>query len=429
VGRPKEIALRRGAGRYNAVPMSHRLSWLGWFALGAVLAVLVCLVLYQLPPIKDRMEWRLDAAGGIVRGWLHPGDILPTPVGTPFAGLPALASRTPSPPPSTDQAPRTPTPTLPPLPASVALDPPEWEKQDWNNCGPATLALGLRYFGWEGDQYNISDLLKPDRGDKNVNVEELVYYVRNRAGWLGMDFRVGGTLEQVKRFLAAGYPVIVEKGFVLDENDGGGGWAGHYLLLTGYDDGKGVFITQDTNKGPDRIVTYAELDEGWKAFNRVFLYLYPVEQYPAIEALLGADADPDANRQHALDHAQDEIAVNGKDAYAWFNLGTNLVYFERFGEAAQAFDTALSLGLPWRFTRYQFGPYIAYFNQGRFDDLVALADATLYRTEKAEESHLWRGWGRYRLGDVAGARQDFLAALEVNPMYQDALYALDYIGG
>ena len=409
--------------------MSRKLTWLGWFALGALLAALLCIGLYQLPPIKDRLEWRLDAAGGIARGWLHPGDTLPTPAGTALAGLPFLATRTPSPPPSTGQPQATPTATPLPLPSRVVLDPPRWEKQDWNNCGPATLALGLRYFGWEGDQFDISDVLKPDRGDKNVNIEELVYFVRTRAGWLGVDYRVGGTVEQLKRFLAAGVPVIVEKGFVLDENDGGGGWAGHYLLLTGYDEAQASFITQDTNKGPDRLVPYAELDDGWRAFNRVYLYAYPMEQQAAIDVLLGDEADRDVNRQHALEQAQDEIGAKEQDAYAWFNLGTNLVYFERYGEAAQAFDTALSLGLPWRFTRYQFGPYIAYFNQGRFDDLVALADATLYRTQKAEESHLWRGWARFRLGDAAGARQDFLSALKINPNYQDGQYALDYIGG
>jgi hypothetical protein len=46
-----------------------------------------------------------------------------------------------------------------------------------NNCGPASLALYLRYYGWQGDQFTISELLKPRREDRNVNVEELVYYV------------------------------------------------------------------------------------------------------------------------------------------------------------------------------------------------------------------------------------------------------------
>jgi tetratricopeptide (TPR) repeat protein len=122
------------------------------------------------------------------------------------------------------------------------------------------------------------------------------------------------------------------------------------------------------------------------------------------------------------------IEADPENPYAWFNLGTNLLYFERYGEAAQAYDQALSLGLPWRFTRYQFGPYIAYFNQGRFNDVIDLAEETLARTPKAEESLLWRGWARYRLGDTQGAIDDFRAALEINPNYLDAQYALEFLG-
>lgn len=394
-----------------------------WFFAGAALAALIIALIYHIPFVKDRLEWRLDAASGIVRGWILPGDTLPTPQAT-------RSIQTPTRPPATATPAITATPiqTPTPLPSSVALAAPAWEKQDWNNCGPATLALALRMYGWTGDQFDISDLLKPDRGDKNVNIEELVYYVRTQAGWLNADFRVGGTIDVLKSFLAAGYPVIVEKGFTLDPTDGGGGWAGHYLLLTGYDDGEGVFLAQDSNKGPDRQVSYAELDEGWQAFNRVFLYLYLPEAQPEIDRLLGEDADPDRNRERALEAARSEIERDAEDAFAWFNLGTNLVYFERYGEAAAAYDTALGLGLPWRFTRYQFGPYIAYFHQGRFEELIELADYTLFRTQKAEESSLWRGWARYRLGDVYGAIEDFRAALAVNPYYQDALYALDFVG-
>ncbi len=42
----------------------------------------------------------------------------------------------------------------------------------------------LHYYGWEGDQSAIAELLKPQREDRNVNVEELVYFVRTHAGWL-----------------------------------------------------------------------------------------------------------------------------------------------------------------------------------------------------------------------------------------------------
>ena len=97
-----------------------------------------------------------------------------------------------------------------PIPERVQLTPPAYDetrdKQDWNNCGPATLALYLRYYGWEGDQFDISDVIKPTRDDRNVNVDELVYYVRNRSGWLNAEFRVGGDLDILKKLLAAGIP-------------------------------------------------------------------------------------------------------------------------------------------------------------------------------------------------------------------------------
>ena len=158
------------------------------------------------------------------------------------------------------------------------------------------------------------------------------------------------------------------------------------------------------------------------------MYIYLPQDEARIQAILGEDADFDRNRTVALEMAQDEIESDPQDPYGWFNLGTNLVYFERYGEASRAFDNALSLGLPWRFTRYQFGPYIAYFNQGRFQDVVDLAEATLFRTYKAEESLLWRGWAQFRLGDLNSAVLNWREALKYNPFYQDAQYALEYVG-
>ena len=171
---------------------------------------------------------------------------------------------------------------------------------------------------------------------------------------------------------------------------------------------------------------YVELDDGWRAFNRVFLYLYLPETQDEMDALLGPDADADGNRQRAMEAAEDEVGADPQDPYGWFNLGSNLVYFERYGEAADAFDTAINLGLPWRFTRYQFGPYLAYFHQGRFDELVELADYTLFRTNKAGK-RTCGAVGPYRLGDRFGAIEDF-ARVGSHPNYLDAEYALEFVG-
>jgi tetratricopeptide (TPR) repeat protein len=77
--------------------------------------------------------------------------------------------------------------------------------------------------------------------------------------------------------------------------------------------------------------------------------------------------------------------------------------------------------------RYQFGPFFAYFHAGRNQDLLTLTEYALQRTPNSEEALLWRGWGRYRNGDVNGAIADFRAALEVNPNNWDAQYALDFV--
>lgn len=392
---------------------------------------LLIILVYYLPPVNQRLSWRLDFAMTYLRAALHPIGDIPTALPQPEISVTLHPTNTPS----TIKSVATPTisptamPTQTPIPLSTNLESPGWEKQDINNCGPATLAMYLRYYGWDGDQYPIADLLKPHREDRNVNVEELLYYVRTQAGWLDSEYRVGGDIQLLKDFLAAGIPVMIEEGFYLDEgywpNDDR--WAGHYLLINGYDDVNQTFLAQDSFRGADQAVPYQKVDRNWQAFNRVYILLYHPEQADIVKTILGTNWDPDTNRQHALDIAQAETASDPRNAYPWFNLGTNLVYFERYAEAARAYDTARNLGLPQRMLRYQFGPFFAYFFSGRNADLLALSDYALERTPNAEEALLWHGWALYRDGDNAKALADFQKALEENPNYQDAKYALDFV--
>jgi tetratricopeptide (TPR) repeat protein len=200
-------------------------------------------------------------------------------------------------------------------------------------------------------------------------------------------------------------------------------------LLTGYDDQAGIFVGQDTFLGPNREVTYKELDENWIAFNRVYMLLYHPSQEELVKTILGPNWDPDYNRQAALETAQSEIDADSSDVFAWFNLGSNLVYYERYEEAAIAFDEARRLGWPQRMLRYQFGPYISYFNSGRTEDLIALADYNLVLVaRKSEEAYIWRGWALYRMGDTNGAIESFRMAHDVNPNSVDAQYALEFMG-
>ncbi len=382
------------------------------------------------PAFQDRWLWRWERLRVYAQGILDPVEPPPTPLPAPAIAV----TRHPTPTASLTLEGGTPlsptsTPTPFSLPAAVTLPAPRWERQDINNCGPAALAMYLRYYGWEGDQFDISALIKPQRDDRNVNVDELAYYVRTRAGWLNIEYRVGGDLTLLKRLLAAGLPVLIEESFYFESpfypNDDL--WAAHYNLLTAYDDATQTFTSQNSYYGANLSVGYDELQKEWQVFNYLYILFFRPDQTQTVRDILGEDWDVAVNRQKALDLAQSETQTDPQNAFAWFNLGTNLVYFERYPEAALAYDQARQLGLPQRMYRYQFGPFLAYFHTGRMDDLMAIVEYALKRTPNSEEALLWRGWAHYRKGELQQAVQDFRAALEQNPTYVDAQYALNFV--
>jgi tetratricopeptide (TPR) repeat protein len=393
-----------------------------------IFTALLVLLLYQVPYVKYHVGWRLDAARAYLRGVIDPVSAVPTAL--PAEGI--VITKTPSPQTTSTAAGKTttPLPTATPLPSIIALPAPEWEEQDWNNCGPATLAMYLRYYGWEGDQFDISNKLRTERNDRNINVEELDHYVRNNAGWLNIIYRVAGDIQLLKNLLANGIPVMIEEGDTIDGNywPDDDHWAGHYLLITGYDDSKQSFTGQDSFRGPDRQVSYSETDARWQAFNRVYIVVFHPTQEETVKLVLGEQWDSDHNRQYALEFSQTETEADPENAFAWFNLGTNLVFFERYAEAAQAYDTARGLDLPQRMFRYQFGPFFAYFHANRLEDLQLLIDYALRITENSEEAWLWRGWALYRQGDEAGAVAAFRESYRLNPLSVDAQYALEFMG-
>lgn len=411
--------------------------FLGIFS-GLLGLIILALILWQLPAMQQRLGWRIDFALTYLRGIVDPVKPLPMavvtqnpddangffPTPTPTAPLVVVADQQ-----ITVTATVLPTLTSTAIPGQVQLPPPAYEKQEINNCGPATLAMYLRVYGWEGDQTTIASITKPKSEDRNVNVEELVAYVNTQTPGVEIQYRVGGDIGMLKRILAAGLPVMIEESFIMEEsywlNDDR--WAGHYVLLTGYDDSQQSFRVQDSFLGPNLDISYQELDERWKSFNRVYLLVYPSESQSLAKSLLGDQWDVEQNRKHALEVAQTEAENNPKDAFAWFNVGTNLVYFERYPQAAVAYDNARNIGLPQRMLRYQFGPFFAYFHINRIDDLLTLTEYALKRTPNSEEAKLWRGWAMYRQGKKEEAINLFNEALAARPDYFDAKYALDFV--
>ena len=125
-----------------------------------------------------------------------------------------------------------PTATPQPLPESHLLEGMGVVKQTFNNCGPANLTQVLNFLGDDITQTQVAEYLKPNPEDRNVSAWQIADYVNEQTPGYSAIARSGGTREMIKRFVASGHPVVVEKGYELPES----GWWGHYLTVYGYDD-------------------------------------------------------------------------------------------------------------------------------------------------------------------------------------------------
>lgn len=331
---------------------------------------------------------------------------------------------------STTEVPILPSATPNALPPTANLYGFTYTRQTWNNCGPATITMGLSYFGWREDQDFAASFLKPDEEDKNVTPQEMVSFVNEQSGVRAIT-RMGGTLDLLKMLIANGYPVILSIGFMPEGYD----WLGHYRAIVGYDDYRGVFYAYDSflgngDNGEGIVLSFDELDQDWRQFNRNFIVLYRQEEESTLSQLLGEQADPERSAELALEIARQEARVNPQDGFAWFNIGTSLVALERYDEASLAYDQSRHFNLPWRMMWYQFGPYTAYFNVERHDDVLALTTANLNNGgQYVEETHYWQGRAYVAQGNIDEAIRAFNAALSINPRFSAAQEALTEITG
>lgn len=340
-----------------------------------------------------------------------------------------------------------PTPTLLPTPlpvsfsASARLNGVRHQFQAWNNCGPATLAMGLSYFDLYLLQSTTADWLKPNPEDRNVSPYEMVSYVRQNTQ-LGAIDRANGDLDLIRQFLSNDIPVIIETGIDPPGEFSWMEWYGHYYLVIAYSDeqqqlwvydswlGSGI----DENSQPivnqqGKPISYKAFDRYWRHFNREYIAIYQPNQEPLVNEIIGAQLEDRVMWEASLTRNLDELDTEPENAYLWFNVGTAYNGLEQFDKAAKAFDQARMLGLPWRMLWYQFGPYEAYLQTGRYQDVIDLADVTLNQRPYFEESYFYRGMAFKALGDSKRAVQDLRRAAEFNPKFKRAVEALEAFSG
>ncbi len=433
------------------------------------IGILLAIGIYFLPPVHDRLSPRINLLRTRIVYFFNPPSeavfqpsegnplTVETAVGTARAEIMQTltpASTSTVKPASTPQ----PTATPEPLPESVILDGVVYVDQHnrWNYCGPANLSMALNFWGWDGDRDDVAMVVKPgspdtsknfiERGlpDKNVMPYELVDFVNFQTTEYRALSRLGGDIQLIKKLIAAGFPVVVEKGYYERDYTGKIDWLGHYLFTTGYDDEKGGFIVQDAylKPGKDLLSPYEEYIDGWRSFNYLFIVVYPIGREAEVLELLGPWADETWAANHALEIAEREIEeLEGNNSFfAWFNKGTSHVALFQYADAAIAFDQAFRLYASWdtelgnrpfRMMWYQTGPYFAYYYSARYQDVINLANTTLNDTiaePTLEESLLWRGRAYYMIGDTQSAIEDYRAALQVHANWFPAVQALQELG-
>jgi tetratricopeptide (TPR) repeat protein len=330
-----------------------------------------------------------------------------------------------------------PTATPEPLPDRVYLEGLEVVVQGFNNCGPANLSIVLNYFGDPTTQEEAASYLKPNREDRNVSPWQIGDYV-NEFTELRAITRSGGNIEMLKRFIASGIPVVIEKGY---RPSAAQGWYGHYLTVYGYDQEKQEFYSRDTDAGPfngrARIDSYEELSYWWQQFNYTFYVVFPPERESRVMSIIPEYLHDNVSMwEFTTELANQEIAEDPDNVFAWLNRGVSqtrlgeitgeMSYYEN---GASDFDRARDIGLPPRTLYYEHRPFMAYLRVGRVDEIMNLTDALLATTggQWVEEIHWYRGHALAAQGRLSEARESYMKALEVNKNFYPAQTSLDWV--
>lgn len=419
---------------------------------GAFLLI-IALILVLIPSTRNSVAWRLDQVLIRVRSLIAPPqEVSFQPNQTPDfnlnATLTALApSATPpaTPTPQNTAIPtQAPDPTTTPLPATANINGGKYFSQHnyFNYCAPANLAMAMSYWGWNGNITDVGAAVKPYPQDKNVMPYEMEEYARSQG--LGAVTRVGGDMDTIRKFVAAGFPVLVEKGVFFHDLQGTLSWMGHYQVVTGYDDSRQVITAQDSFIRPNYEQSYEKLLGEWKGFNHTYTILFSPEREDEVMNLLGEDADEIQNYKNAYLEAADLVyRESGIDQFFdWYNIGTNLVKLQDYNGAAQAYDEAFTVynnlpkdlnSRPFRILWYQTGPFFAYFYAGRYMDVINYATENSIKLVRdnepaLEESYYWRGLARHAIGDTEGGIQDLRQALIYHEGFGPALQTLQSWG-
>lgn len=340
-----------------------------------------------------------------------------TPAPSPEVTAATTPTAQPSPSPAT-----TPVPTAPPLPVSAHLEPMTHAFQTWNNCSAVSASMVLSYYGIVRSQAQLATVFRPNLDDKHVEPRQLVRFFPEYG--LRADLYEGGSIEMVKRLVAAGFPVVTPQWLDFKPDA-----IGHYRVVRGYDDTRGGFLVNDSMIGADVFLSYDDFERLWRAFNYRYLPVYRPDDRPRIEQIIGVDIDQKANLERTLALFTELAAQHPDDAYYRFSIGTSFFELGNYAEAVAAYEKVTALGLPSKMLWYQFWPVAAYNEVGKHDQALELASEQIADAGTFGEMRFERGRAYEALGKQDLALAEYRRALIDDANLQNAQDAIMRLGG
>ncbi len=314
-----------------------------------------------------------------------------------------------------------------PLPAQALLnDDGYYVSQTFNNCGEAALSMELSFFGVHESQQALADLLRPDNNttgkgdDKSTPPDEIAA----QAGTFGLVayFRPNGSIDLLKKFIAAGFPVMTRT-FLNTSED-----YAHYRVVKGYDDATGTITEEDGMQGENVTFSYGDFLTLWKPFNYEYIVFAPPSKQAEVESILGKEINVTVAWQGAGETAQGALETDPNDPEAEFDLSVADYYMGDYTGSVQAFEASepsLSEHALW----YQLEPIESYYELGDYDKVFSLAQSIFSDNNIAyPELYVVEGESYLKEGDLAAAKQAFETALQYNKNLKSATDALASLG-
>ncbi len=303
-------------------------------------------------------------------------------------------------------------PTIPPSPTTKILTGGYQTFQTFNNCGPASLSMTLRYFDINVSQHELGDALRPyqvasgDNDDKSTTLPEM----KKKAEEDGLlaYHRPAGNIDLLKNFINMGVPVITRTWTKVNED------IGHFRVVKGYDDAKKVVIQDDSLQGANLEFSYEEFNILWSKFNYEYLVLVRPDQKDLAEAILDENIVESTAWENAVKMSDKILLSDSQNVTAQFNRSVANYHLGKYQEATKDFE-AVEFKLPFRTLWYQIEPILAYQKLKNYDRVLSITQAVIDKGNRAfSEAYQIRGEVFQEQGKTDEAKAEFEKVLIYN---------------